>query len=1786
MARARTSDRPVSARAEVGRSGGDSLPRTNGASLTLPKGGGAIRGIGEKFSANPVTGTGSMTIPIATSPGRSDFGPKLALAYDSGAGNGPFGLGWALSLPAITRKTAQGLPRYRDAEESDDFILSDAEELVPILLADGTRHHDPAVAPGFTVRRYRPRIDTLYARIERWTRDSDGDTHWRSLSRDNILTIYGGDQESRIADPADPARIFSWLICETRDDRGNAILYRYKADDGTGLDLARPSERNRGPAGDPRRAVNRYVKRILYGNRQPLLTAAGARPHFLGALPAAQLSAVEWMFETVFDYGEHDPVSPTSAEQSPWPLRFDLFASHRAGFEVRTTRLCRRVLMVHHIPDIAGGDPGYDGVVRSTEFSYLHDAQPPDSGLPGYAMLVGITQAGWRRQTGGGYLRRSLPPVEFEYSLPRVETAVREVDPESAENLPAGVDGARYRWVDLHGEGIAGAFSEQGKAWHYKRNLSPLTPGAVTLAPLECVAARPNLSVEGGAQFLDLAGDGLPDLVMLRGTSSGFHEHDDAEGWTNFKAFEGQLAGDVRDPNARFIDLTGDGAADLLITEDDRLVWLEASGETGFGEARRVILPRSDDDGPRLVFADPEQAIHLADFSGDGLQDIVRIRNGEICYWPNLGYGRFGAKIAMNDAPHLDRGDQLAPNRVVLADIDGSGTTDLIYLHGEGVRLYFNLSGNGWSAAHELAVAPPVDNAAAVAVADLLGNGTASLVWSSPLPAAARRPIRFVSLMGDVKPHLLVRTVNNLGAETVVRYAPSTKFYLADRRDGAPWLTRLPFPVHVVEQAETHDRIARSRFVTRYAYHHGYFDGVEREFRGFAMVEQWDGEEFATASGVAPAANEHAPSFVPPVHTKSWFHTGAWLGRDARSAFFAGLLSTAHRDEYYREPGLSDAQARLLLLDDSILPAGLSIAEEREAARALKGALLRQEIYADDGTAKAPHPYTVTEQNLRVVMAQGSGVNRHAVFTTHANEAVSFHYERNPTDPRVQHVLTLDVDAFGNVHKQAAVNYPRRQPDASLPLAADRAKQAEFAILYAEYGFTNAIDSASDRLNPQPCQERSYELTGYGSTGPGGWFRPADFVTAGGSGPALLFDSEIDYGESPTTGRQRRLVEHGRTLFRRDDLSALLPLGQVEARALAGETYKLAYSAALIAQLFARNGTPLLADFASVLGGSGGYARSQTLKADGRFPAADADDLWWIPSGRGFLSPGANDSAAAELAYARQHFFLLLRARDPFHTNAASTESLVLYDAHDLLKVEARDAAGNRSTVGARLADGTRDPAQPGNDYRVLQPCCLSDANRNRTQVSFDALGLVVGAAIRGKPEDSLGDRLDGFVADLSDAEIAAHVADPLAAPGVILKRASTRMVYDLFAYHRTRAQPHPDPVAVHSMTREIHDADTEPGVTPPMQHSVSYSDGFGREIQRKLRVEPGPVSDGGPILSPRWVATGWVINNNKGKPVRQYEPLFCAGHGFEFGALAGVSPVIFYDPVGRVIATLHPNATYQKSVFDGWRQAVWDVNDTILLDPRTDSDVAAYTAAHFADPAQAGWQGWRARRQSGDLGPVEQDSAAKAAAHGGTPTLIHLDALGRPFLTIVDNGPDPAQPGAKLLFTSRGELDIEGNERAVRDSIVQAGDAEGRIVARYGYDMLGSRVRQESLDAGARWLLNDAGGHVLRTWDDRGQEFATDYDVLRRPLRTTVRGADPAAPAAAVVTDRFVYGDQHPQGEALNLRGSLYLHLDQAGSAATDARDFKGNVLRATRRLTAGARYRAAIDWTAAEAD
>jgi hypothetical protein len=120
------------------------------------------------------------------------------------------------------------------------------------------------------------------------------------------------------------------------------------------------------------------------------------------------------------------------------------FSSYRAGFEVRTYRRCQRVFVFHHFDD----EPavGKDCLVRSTDLVYSDQASPTDPRNPIYTFLQSVTQTGYRR-SGSSYVRRSLPPLELEYSEPRIQPDVLALDAESLAGLPEGLDAARYQWM-------------------------------------------------------------------------------------------------------------------------------------------------------------------------------------------------------------------------------------------------------------------------------------------------------------------------------------------------------------------------------------------------------------------------------------------------------------------------------------------------------------------------------------------------------------------------------------------------------------------------------------------------------------------------------------------------------------------------------------------------------------------------------------------------------------------------------------------------------------------------------------------------------------------------------------------------------------------------------------------------------------------------------------------------------------------------------------------------------------------------------------------------------------------------------------------------------------------------------------------------------------------------------------------------------------------------------------------------------------------------------------------
>jgi hypothetical protein len=374
--------------------------------IGLPKGGGALRAIGESFSVNAATGTTRVSLPLPLSPARA-LTPTLSLTYDSGNGSGPFGQGWKLGAPCIFRRTDHGLPRYQDEREGDIFCVEGLGELVPLRDADGILVEE--VRSGFRIRRYRPRIEGSFALIERWI--GVDDSHWRIITQDNITSIFGSAPDSRVAQASSTeTRIYAWLIEETFDDRGNRARYEYKREDDAGVQDGPDQGRSAG--------AQLYLKRVRYGNRTPDVTD-----------PAS------FMFDLIFDYGEHaEP--PLVVESAAWSLRLDPFSTFRPGFELRTRRLCRRVLMFHHFPEQFGEKAM---LTRSLSLAYSKD--------PATTLLLSGTVTEHALDEQGQIISEAQPTVEFDYSLPATELGeIRFIDEEPPE--PAGRAGRSQGQMD------------------------------------------------------------------------------------------------------------------------------------------------------------------------------------------------------------------------------------------------------------------------------------------------------------------------------------------------------------------------------------------------------------------------------------------------------------------------------------------------------------------------------------------------------------------------------------------------------------------------------------------------------------------------------------------------------------------------------------------------------------------------------------------------------------------------------------------------------------------------------------------------------------------------------------------------------------------------------------------------------------------------------------------------------------------------------------------------------------------------------------------------------------------------------------------------------------------------------------------------------------------------------------------------------------------------------------------------------------------------------------------
>lgn len=575
--------------------------------LDLPQGGGAVRGLGDRFQPDLLRGGGNFGIPIAAPRGPNELQPSLGLRYSTGTGNGPLGVGWRLAGPLeIRRRTDRGVPRYDDAR--DEFVLSGAETLVP--LGDG---------------RYRPRSDTRFWDIRR---QGDG---WVVRTREGRRHRLGTTPAARIADAA--GRVLAWLEDTETDAAGNAIAYGYELD-GPQAYLStvawslyeirfgygpRPDVVQDGRGGFALRTARRLttIERRCPRLAQPLLAR-----HDLTYQQAAGSQAsllVEVRLTGIDENG-------TAESYPPVRLRY-------SGFDPKQAKY-RRIAA-----DVVGPPP------LSTPGTALVDMD--GDGLPDLLATGDAGHRWWHNRGDGGFgVPRTLAEVPAGMVVgrdgvtfadlrgdgaadlirvgARLTTAVENTShgawgrPRTvAEQPPLRLSSTATRVVDLDGDGVGDLLQSTPGGY-----LLTYADGAGGWSRPQLVerngdAARfPAVSLDdAGVDLADMTGDGLSDLVYV---ASGRVEY-----WPYYG--RGAWGPRVRMENAPLLpagfarerlfltDLDGDGVTDLLYLDGDRvLLWLNDGGNR-FGD--RLEIPFVPPPSPHTV--------EMCDFLGSGVRGVL-----------------------------------------------------------------------------------------------------------------------------------------------------------------------------------------------------------------------------------------------------------------------------------------------------------------------------------------------------------------------------------------------------------------------------------------------------------------------------------------------------------------------------------------------------------------------------------------------------------------------------------------------------------------------------------------------------------------------------------------------------------------------------------------------------------------------------------------------------------------------------------------------------------------------------------------------------------------------------------------------------------------------------------------------------------------------------------------------------------------------------------------------------------------------------------------------------------
>jgi len=791
-------------------------------------------------------GAATYSIPIACTPGTAGMEPKFTLNYSSQGGAGLAGFGWSLGgLSSISRggqtRVIDGQPRGIDFSLADRFYL-DGQRLI---LVSGTY--------GLAGSEYRTEIDS-FSRIVAYGSAGSGPSWFRVWTKAGLVMDYGRADDSRFC----PYRLdngtfvakseaLSWALSRVYDTVGNYMEFVYDKDEASGTQLLNRINYT-GHSTAPVKSAYASL-RFEYENRTDAATGytAGAR-----VVSSKRLSKIKSC------YGESVMRTYTlTYVERPVTGRSILASLTEAGSDGKTLPA---LTFEYTNPDAGWNDAGatwappaalakFDGTkVRTlgTGFIDVNGDGRPDfvqylySGPSSHGHAWLNTPNGWQSAD------QFAPPWPLAWDY----------------GADQRTDGGS-RWVDLNGDGLIDfVVSNDVDNYAYINNGSGFDRAPSWDLP---VRMANNQKTDIGRRFLDVNGDGLPDIVYYyqwsdpinpRGGGGTVHTEkgcylNTGSGWVWSDAYTPQFEIYSGSLGSQFVDLNGDGLPDQVMHTLAGGAVRKIALNTGTGWN---LLQEGSADFNRYIPPVPINGItngqnmsvgaEFTDLNGDGLVDLIKRYGSDSTAYINTGAGWVSTPSYLAPVEIMNNWEGRG---VAFLDINNDGLPDFIRAWWDTTpqhATYLNTA-SGWTSTSQDSynlirqLAQPHRFNTGCDFVDFNADGAVDQVWNyqddGSVGAQANK---------RVNPDRLTKVTNGFGVKVEIGFKPITDTSVYTKAtdltgvNESDKVANVVGPMYVVSQLK-HDDGAGGTYNVNYVYG-GLRSHRDRGSLGFATMQVTD----------------------------------------------------------------------------------------------------------------------------------------------------------------------------------------------------------------------------------------------------------------------------------------------------------------------------------------------------------------------------------------------------------------------------------------------------------------------------------------------------------------------------------------------------------------------------------------------------------------------------------------------------------------------------------------------------------------------------------------------------------------------------------------------------------------------------------------------------------------------------------------------------------------------------------------------------------------------------------